>query len=242
MSALPHPLDWVAPALVGASAAIAAEVAMGMLIYAGEGFMRSLTTVLTVEVVALGVGLWAAPAPHPELVDRLRRRWMLCILAFLAAATFGVAWSLAPGVGTGPTGQALGMTLLAALPLFACGTVLGGMGSVVRGREPGTFRDPGAPAALGAGAGFVLTGLALPRAPIPASLIVACLILLSAGGIVYGIVLDRGAADGSGDTAEPGGERSSASADAHEPSIDGPASEGETAAALIPLSGETPPP
>jgi hypothetical protein len=190
MTARQHPLDWVAPVLVGACAAIAGEVAMGMLIYAGEGFMRSLTTVLTVEVVALGIGLWAAPAPHALLIDRLRRRWIFCILAFLAATTFGVAWSLVPSLGSGPAGQAMGMSILAALPLFACGTVLGGLGSVVRSVEPGAMREPGAPAALGAGLGFVLTGLLLPRVPLPASMIVACLILLSAGGIVFAIVLD----------------------------------------------------
>lgn len=184
-----HPLDWIPPLLVGASAAIVAEVAMGMLIYAAEGFMRSLTTVLAVEVVALGVGLWSAPAPHPELVDRLRRRWMICMMSFMAATAFGVAWSLVPAVGSGPISQAIGLTLLAAAPLFTCGTVLGGMGSVVRTAPHGSMREPGAPAALGAGLGFVLTGFLLPRAPVPASLIVACMVLLSAGGLVYGAVL-----------------------------------------------------
>jgi hypothetical protein len=190
-----HPLDWVAPLLVGTAAAIAAEVAMGMLIYAGEGFMRSLTTVLAIEGVALGLGLWSAPAPHPEVVDRLRRRWVLCLVSFIAAAAFGVAWSLVPAIGSGAAGQALGLTLLGAVPLFTCGTVLGGMGSVTRSGVAGTLREPGAAAALGAGLGFVLTGLLLPRAPIPASLLVGCLVLLSAGGLVYGIVLGRGRGD-----------------------------------------------
>lgn len=162
---------------------------MGMLIYTGDGFMRSLTTVLAVEVVALGVGLWSAPAPSPHLVDRLRGRWMVCIIAFMVATGFGVAWSLVPAIGGGATGQALGLTLLAAIPLFTCGTVLGGMGSVMRNAPAGTMREPGAAAALGAGLGFVLTGFLLPRAPMPASLIVACMVLLSAGGLVYGIVL-----------------------------------------------------
>jgi len=184
-----HPLDWVAPLLVGASAAVAAEVAMGMLIYAGEGFLRSLTTVLAVECVALGLGLWSAPAPHPELIDRLRGRWMLCLFAFMAAAAFGVAWSLVSAVGQGALGQALGLTLLAGLPLFTSGSVLGGMGSVARSGIAGRLREPGAAAALGASLGFVTTGLLLPRAPLPASLLVGCLVLLSAGGLVYGVVL-----------------------------------------------------
>jgi hypothetical protein len=197
-------LDWVAPLLVGAAAAIAAEVAMAMLIYAGDGFVRSLTTVLTVEVVALGVGLWSAPAPHPDLVDRLRRRWMLSLVSFMAATAFGVAWSVMAGFGDSALGQALGLALLAALPLFTCGTVLGGMGSVMRSVPPGTLREPGAAAALGAGLGFVLTGLLLPRAPIPASLIVGCLVLLSGAGLVYGGVLaELEDADEDGSPADP---------------------------------------
>lgn len=189
MSDAEHPLDWVAPLLVGASAAVAAEVAMGMLIYAGDGFLRSLTTVLAIDCVALGVGLWSAPAPHPDLIDRLRRRWLLCLMAFMAAAVFGVLWSLVPSVGGGAVGQALGLTLLAVLPLLTCGTILGGMGSVTRSRIAGTLREPGAAAALGASLGFIFTGLLIPRTPIPASLLVGCLVLLSAGGLVYGVVL-----------------------------------------------------
>jgi len=189
MSDAEHPLDWVAPLLVGASAAVAAEVAMGMLIYAGDGFLRSLTTVLAIDCVALGVGLWSAPAPHPDLIDRLRRRWMVCLIAFMAAAVFGVLWSLFPSIGGGPLGQGFGLTLLAALPLLTCGTVLGGMGSVSRSRMAGRLREPGAAAALGASLGFLLTGFLIPRTPIPASLLVGCLVFLSAGGLVYGVVL-----------------------------------------------------
>ena len=184
-----HPLDWVAPLLVGASAAVAAEVAMGMLIYAGDGFLRSLTTVLAIDCVALGVGLWSAPAPRPDVVDRLRGRWVLCLMAFMAAAVFGVLWSVIPSIGGGAVGQAVGLTLLAALPLLTSGAVLGGMGSVTRSQIAGKIREPGAAAALGASVGFVLTGLLIPRTPIPASLLVGCLVLLSAGGLVYGVVL-----------------------------------------------------
>lgn len=196
MSRRQHPLDWVAPLLVGTAAAVAAEVAIAMLIYAGDGFLRSLTTVLTVEGVALGLGLWSAPAPHAGLIDRLRRWWMLCLAAFTAATAFGVSWSVAPSLGTGAVGQALGLTLLGALPLFTCGAVLGGLSSVARREPANTMREPGAAAALGGGLGFALTGLLLPRAPIPASLLVGCMVMLSGGGLIYGIVLtSRGEAD-----------------------------------------------
>ena len=183
-------LAWVAPLLVGASAAVAAEVATGILLYAGPGLMRSLTTVLAVEGAALAVGLRSLPSPGgPRLVDRLRRRWLFCLLVFMGAALFGTSWSVVQDLGAGPVGQGLGLGVLAALPLYACGLVLAGMSAVAAEDPLGRLRGPGAAAALGAAAGFVLTGVLLPRAPIPASLLVACLVLLSAGGMVYGIVL-----------------------------------------------------
>ena len=183
-------LAWVAPLLVGASAAIAAEVATGILLYAGPGLMRSLTTVLAVEGAALAVGLWRAPSREgPRLVDRLGRRWLFCLLAFMGAALFGTSWSVVQELGAGALGQGLGLAVLAALPLYACGLVLGGMSAVAAEDPLGRLRSPGAAAALGAAVGFVLTGALLPRAPIPASLLVACLVLLSAGGMIYGILL-----------------------------------------------------
>jgi hypothetical protein len=185
-----HRAAWVAPLLVGASAAIAAEVATGILLYAGPGLMRSLTTVLAVEGAALAAGLWSAPAAAGRpLIDRLRRRWLFCLLAFMAAALFGTSWSVVQDLGGGPVGQGVGLAVLAALPLYACGLVLAGMAAVAASDTTGRLRSPGAAAALGAALGFVLTGALLPRAPIPASLLVACLVLLSAGGMIYGAVL-----------------------------------------------------
>lgn len=182
-------LEWLPSLLVGASAAVVAEVALSMLLYGGTGFVRSLTTVLAVEGLAFAGGLWSAPTPGPDLVDRLRRRWLLCLFAFVAAALFGMAWSLYPEVSEGRLGQGGGLALLGAVPLYAAGAVLGGM-SVLAGSDPGErLAMPGPSAAAGAALGFVLTGLLLPRVPIPASLLLACLVLLSLGGMVYGGVL-----------------------------------------------------
>jgi hypothetical protein len=185
-----HRVAWAPALLVGASAAIAAEVATGILLYAGPGLMRSLTTVLAVEGAALAAGLWSAPrAGGPPLVDRLRRRWLFCLLSFMGAAVFGTSWSVVQDLGGGPVGQGIGLAVLAALPLYACGLVLGGMGAVAADDPTGRLPAPGAAAASGAALGFVLTGALLPRAPIPASLLVGCLVLLSAGGMIYGIVM-----------------------------------------------------
>ncbi len=196
---------WAPALLVGAAAAIAAEVAVVVLLYAGPGFMRSLTTVLAVEGAALAAGLHSAHTlsaiNHSDLVERLRRRWLLCLGAFAAAAMFGTLWSLMESLGEGRLGQGVGLALLAGLPLFACGAVLGGMAAAAESDVPVRLPRPGASAALGAGLGFVITGALLPRAPIPASLLVGCLVLLSASGMMYGVMLGErfGAPTGLGD-------------------------------------------
>ena len=182
-------LEWVPPLLIGVSAAVIAEVSMSMLLYGGPGFVRSLTTVLAVQGLAFAGGLWSRPSADRDLVDRLRRRWLLCLGAFVVAAVFGTGWSVFPALSEGGLGQGAGLALLAALPLYAAGGVLGGM-SVLAATDAGErLAAPGAAAAAGAALGFVLTGLALPRVPRPASLILVALVLLSLGGMVYGGVL-----------------------------------------------------
>ena len=182
-------LEWVPPLLIGVSAAIAAEVSMSMLLYGGPGFVRSLTTVLAVQGLAFAGGLWNRPSGDHDLVDRIRHRWLLCLGAFVAAAVFGTAWSVFPALSDGGLGQGAGLAFLAAFPLYAAGGVLGGM-SVLAATDAGErLSAPGAAAAAGAALGFVLTGLALPRVPLPASLIVASVVLLSLGGMIFGVVL-----------------------------------------------------
>jgi hypothetical protein len=175
--------------LVGASAAVAAEVAVAILLYGGPGFVRSLTTILAVEGFAFALGLWSAPAWGPDLVDGLRRRWLLCLFGFLGAAVFGTVWSLVPWLGEDRVGQALGLAILAGVPLYATGAVLGSISRAVESDAGRRLVAPGAPAAAGAALGFVLTGLLLPRAPMPASLLVACLVMLSLAGMAFGTVL-----------------------------------------------------
>jgi hypothetical protein len=189
--AVRHPVGWAPLFVVGISAAVAAEVAVALLLYSGPGFTRSLTTLLTVEALALAAGL-RFPALPPEAVDGLRRRWLLALMSFLAATVFGTAWTLVPDMGSGRAAQGLGLALLAALPLYACGALFSGLAGEYREAE-GRSRDHGTASvsALGAALGFALTGFLLPRAPTPSSLLVGCLILLSLGGMAYAAV--RGA-------------------------------------------------
>lgn len=189
MTARAPRLAWLPPVLVGASAAVVAEVALALLLYGGPGFVRSLTTILAVEGLALAGGLWGAPRSDRDLVDRLRRRWLFCLLTFVVAAAYGTAWTFMPWLGEARAGQAVGLALVAALPLYAVGMVLGAMSMAASSDRGGRLPTPGAAAAAGAAVGFVLTGLLLPRAPMPGSLLVGCLVLLSLGAMVFGTVL-----------------------------------------------------
>lgn len=189
MKGSPPRLWWLPPLLVGASAAIAAEVAIGILLYSGPGFVRSLTVILGVEGAAFACGLWSAPHAGADLVERLRHRWLLSLFAFLLAAIYGTAWSVVQVLGEGFLGQGIGLAILAGLPLYSAGAVVGGVAVAAHSDPGGRLPGPGAPAAAGAALGFVLTGFLLPRAPMPASLLIGCLIMLSLGGMVFGTVL-----------------------------------------------------
>jgi hypothetical protein len=186
-----HPLRWVPAFIVGVCAATAAEIAVGLLLYSGPGLMRSLTTVVAVEAAAFGVGLWTSHGHGSGLLEPLRRRWLFCLMAFLAATLFSAFWSLVRATGGSALGQGLGLAFLGGLPLYAAGGVLGAMAAAGTG-EPGLSGSDriGAPAFLGAALGFGATGISLPQVLTPASLLLICLVLLSAGGLVYGSVLD----------------------------------------------------
>jgi hypothetical protein len=174
--------------LVGASAAVGAEVAIAILLYDGAGMVRSLTTILAVEAAAFAGGLWSAPRGDHDLVERLRRRWLLCMLVYFAAAVFGTLWSIEV-LGEARWVQGAGLAVLAALPLYSAGNVLGGLAVAARTDLGRRLTAPGSAAAMGAACGFVFTGFLLPRAPMPASLLVACLVMLSLGGMIFGTVL-----------------------------------------------------
>ena len=166
MSARLRRLGWIPPLLVGASTAIAAEVALGMLLYAGPGLVRSLTTVLAGEVAALGGGLWTAARPGTDGIDRLRKKWLLCLFSFSIATIYGVAWSVSQHVGEGPISKGMRLDLLAGFPLYTSGVVLGGMASLSTRQNDGRWQA--SLATLGAALGFMITGLLLTRVPMPA--------------------------------------------------------------------------
>ncbi len=188
MTSATYPFRWVPALLVGLCAAIAAEVAVASLLYSGPGLLRSLTVVLAVEAAALGAGLWTAPGRRPDLMEALRRRWILGLGAFLLATLFSAFWSVVTAVGGTALGQGLGLAFMAALPMYAIGGILGTLGTAAEAEASGSSRMVAGPAGLGAALGFAATGAFLPQTISPASLLLVSLVLLSGAGVVYGLL------------------------------------------------------
>ncbi len=197
-------LVWVPSFVVGAAAATSAAVAVALLLYSGEGMLRSLTLIVAVELLAFGVGL-AGPSSGRDwarTVEALRIRWLNVLIAFLAASVFAVAWTFGGGFGAEQGTQALGLALLGALPLYACGRLLTAISSV----SAGVVRSsPGAFASLGAALGVLISGsTGLSRLGAP-SLLLFFLVALSGTALMQGSVLGdlREVLDG-GDAAPTG--------------------------------------
>lgn len=178
------------PFLVGAATATSAEVGAALLLYSGPGMLRSLTTVLVVDSAALALGLWSVPREASGLADALRRRWLLYLTSILAATIFAGVWSLMWKERASGLEQGLGLALLAALPLYACGALLGVLSAGSPAAPSGGPARVGAWAVAGGTIGFAATGLTLTHVLTPASLLLTALALVSAGGLVHGSILD----------------------------------------------------
>ena len=183
-----HLIRWIPPFVVGLAAATVGEVAVGLLLYSGEGLRRALVIILATEVGALGLGLLAAPdLSHPNLVDALRRRWIVCLTVFMVAAGFVTLWTLRPGTDATAVSQALGLTLLGGLPLYAAGNLFGTMASL-RELRGGVGPRIGASGAFGAAIGIMAAGYVVPRLSAP-SVLLFLMVLLSGAALLQGVGL-----------------------------------------------------
>ena len=178
-----------APAFVtGFAAGASGTVAVALLLYSGEGLLRSLTLIVAIELGAFGVGLGMSSPPREwsNAVESLRRRWLSALLAFLGAAGFALAWAFFAGFGASPVTQALGLALLAGLPLYAGGRLLRGISTV---RMMAGLTGDGALASLGAAGGVLVTGVgALSGVGVP-SFALFLLVILSGTASLQGWVL-----------------------------------------------------
>lgn len=181
-------LGWAPAFVAGIAAGASGTVSVALLLYSGEGMLRSLTLIVAIALGAfgLGLGLGKPPGVWSHAVESLRRRWLFALVAFLASAGFALAWVMFAGFGGSPIAQSLGLALLAGLPLYACGRLLRGISAV---RMMVGLTGDGAFASLGAAAGVLVTGLgALSGVGVP-SFALFLLVILSGTALLQGWVL-----------------------------------------------------
>ena len=181
-------LGWAPAFVAGFAAGASGTVAVALLLYTGEGLLRSLTLIVAIELGAFGLGLGMSGPPREWslAVESLRKRWLFALVTFLSAAGFALAWVLFSGFEASPMTQALGLALLAGLPLYACGRLLKGIGAV---RMMAGLTGDGASASFGAAAGVSVTGLgALSGIGVP-SFVLFLLVILSGAALLQGWVL-----------------------------------------------------
>ena len=178
-------LAWLPPAAVGAAAAVSGEMALGLLLYTRGGFLGALTLVLCVQMSALGLGLWSAPRDAAPPWPGVRRAWFLLLLCHAAAAVVAASWEGLGGLAGNWRARGMGLVLLAALPLYATGVVLGA--PALSDGDPAV--SPGAPAAVGAALGFALVGVGRGAFRIAAFPFVASVVAVSIGALVHSRLL-----------------------------------------------------
>jgi len=180
------PLGWLPPFLVGLATAIAAEVSVGLLLYAGEGLLRATTLLLATLLGAFSLGLWSAPRWEGDrTVAAIRRRWLLALLAYAVGASTTAAWTMLGGLASSGFTRGLGLALLAGGPMYGSGVVLGALS----GGAIAPAVSIGAAAAAGAAFGVVATGWILVPYLTPLSMYAVTLVALTGGAAVHGFVL-----------------------------------------------------
>lgn len=178
-------IAWLPAFLLGSVGAAAAELAGGLLLYTGQGLLRSLTAVLATELLGLALGLVSSRHLEPGDLAAVRRRWLMALLAYAGAAGYSAAWVLGSGFSAAPLSQGLGLGLLGGIPLFAVGAVLGALPAA--GESPGAV---GAPAALGGACGVAAMGLVGVPTFEPTSVLLFCVVAVSVAALVHGWEVD----------------------------------------------------
>lgn len=175
--------------LLGMAVVVAGNVAAGLLLYGGPGFLPSLSVVLATLLLALASGLLAgSPGRGREAIDRMRRRWLFALLAFTCAAGFSAGWESFRGFGASGLTQGLGLAFLAALPLHAAGRVFG---ALARAPADGSRITVGAAALGGAAVGALALGFVLFPTLSPTAMVLLALVGVSGGALVHGWALDE---------------------------------------------------
>lgn len=169
--------------IAGAALGAGATAGSALLLYTGQGFLRTAGSLIGLSLAALAAGVWVGGG------DRAGRaaptRWLLLVLAFAFAAAFAALWNGVETLRATPLGGALAVLLILAEPAYLAGTLLvalaarpgnGGTGAAAGGAIGG--------AALGV---LVASALLIPHVDAPA-VFLGTAILLAATGALHSIL------------------------------------------------------
>ncbi len=173
------------PFLLGMGAAVAAEMALGLLLYTGNGLVPAITLVVMVELGALSIGIATRPA-SPETSRTWR--WMVAAATLFLAGVMALVWSFVDEMPAAVPSRGLTLVVFAALPMYGFGLVLGGIQPHLRGddgrRWPGRRRPVGPPALFGATLGVLVLGMVLLPRFTPLSVYMFSLLCLASAALL----------------------------------------------------------
>jgi len=187
-----RPLEFTPPFLLGMGAIVAAEMALGLLLYSAEGFFPALTLVLMIELAALTAGVATRPS-SPEASRTWR--WMIAAGSLTVAGTAALVWSLAGEIPDGAPSRGAAVAVFAALPMYGFGLVFAGVRTHLRGddgrRWPGRARPIGGATLFGATIGVVVFGRVLLPRLTPLSVYMFSLLCLATAAMIEGSRYER---------------------------------------------------
>ncbi len=171
--------------LVGGVMGLMAVMAAGLILYEGSGLLRAVTVVLTTEAAAAAAGLlFAARVPAEDIPRQLRRHLHLALMSLGLAGVLASLWGYYGGLSGVWGGQAAALALLAALPLYMNGSVLGLVCRTAAAVGEGKVVAGAGFAMLGAATGFLVHGLFLFPDLAPPVLVLLCMAAVSGAALL----------------------------------------------------------
>ncbi|MEX2285207.1 MAG: SDR family NAD(P)-dependent oxidoreductase [Gemmatimonadota bacterium] len=106
--------------ITGAGLSISSIIATSMLLYFAPRLLRTTGFLVGLVLLAAAMGIWAASSETAST----RRRWLLILIAYIAAAVYSTLWTTQPALRQTTLGGALATLFLLAQPAYASGALL----------------------------------------------------------------------------------------------------------------------
>lgn len=163
----------MAALLVGAALGAGITAGTALLLYTGQGFLRTAGFLLAITLAALAAGVWVGGGERAGRTTG--SRWILLILAWSLAGAFAGLWLGAEAFRASMLGGALAVLLVLAEPAYLSGSLL----VALEARAPGGA----APASIAGAAAGVLFASAffIPRFDAPIVFLAIAVVLAFAG-------------------------------------------------------------